>query len=148
LRLDTVTYTVFLKKPLLQAGLSEQALTLPEKRFLVSVSVKKLSCTGRDGSIMKTLWKSRLAAVALGMAPFVALELILQITGYGRHSYTDMTVTGKYLCRHGDYVEAGFPEEMSLEPFLANKPLGVTRIIFIGDSTVLGSEDQNRLLGE
>ncbi len=84
--------------------------------------------------------RSRLIAVALGLAPFLLLEVALHLRGYGSDVVQVFGPERSVFVRSGEMMELA-PEhrgQFRTEPFLAEKPPGTTRIIVVGDSTAYG----------
>ncbi len=84
--------------------------------------------------------KARLIVVALGLTPFLLLEIALHLLGYSSDPAPFCGPDHPFFTRSGGMIELA-PErhrQLRTEPFPVQKPPGTIRIIVIGDSTVFG----------
>lgn len=99
--------------------------------------------------------RPRLVAVLIGLSPFLLLELILQVVGYGSHSFDTFVPDQPFFVQEGGLVlpAPGRRSYFQPKPFTAEKAAGTTRIAVVGDSVTFGfthvcnrDEDGNPIL--
>ncbi len=93
--------------------------------------------TGRSSL---TGWRARVVVLLLSLSPFIALEVVLRATGYGRDAFTNFAPDAKVYVVEGDLVKRD-PMHGGLfrtPSFTLAKPSGTTRIFVIGDSVTYG----------
>lgn len=84
--------------------------------------------------------RGRLMALALGLSPFILLEVLLWVIGYRGDPFTTLAYERKVFQRVGDMVELtpARKRQFRTKPFPASKPAGTRRIFILGDSVTWG----------
>lgn len=91
-------------------------------------------------SLSRKSWRGRLTAIAVGVLPFVLVEVFLRVKGYRGDPFRDLVPGGRVFVVEEGIVKVA-PErrrQFRTRPFSLKKPPGTVRIFAVGDSVTWG----------